>query len=254
MSDLAPTYTRDSLLLAPAQRRAICRRRDQRVRWWMRAIYAMCKIGGQFVWFCTIRAQVIRPKIPHRDGGFLLACTHLSHLEPFLVSLLTHRPVDWMARIEFFRYRPVAWLLRAIGSFAVNRFGVPVSAVRTAIERARDGRVVGICPEGGVATGANSVCRGGRMKRGVCLIAARANVPVIPCVMLGTHELTRVEPWLPFRRAQLWVAFGEPIHPEPDARFSKAARQRLAEQIQAAYLKLYRELIETYDIDQRDVP
>ena len=67
--------------------------------------------------------------------------------------------------------------------------------------------MVGIFPEGGVASGKDSMCRGGRMKGGACLIARRANVPIIPCVILGVHTLNRVAPWIPFRRGHLWAIF-----------------------------------------------
>jgi 1-acyl-sn-glycerol-3-phosphate acyltransferase len=220
----------------------------------MRIVYALTKLFGQFTWLCTMRMHVIRAEATARTGGYILACTHLSHLEPFLISLLVDRPVDWMTRIEFFRVRIVAWWLRSLGAFAVRRFGVPVSAIRTAIARARMGRVVGICPEGGVVVGKASVCRGGPIKRGVCLVAQRAGVPVLPCVMLGTHDLNRVGPWLPFKRAHLWVAFGRPIFPDTGATDVKAARARLAEQIERQYVELYAELRERYGIDDAQVP
>ncbi len=248
-TDLAEPVTR------PARRSACLHPAEAPVPLRVRLAYALSKVFGKYIQFAAIHPQVIRPDLPNRPGGYLLACTHLSHLEPFMVSLLTRRSVDWMTRIEFFRYRPFAWYLRAIGAFAVHRQGVPVSAIRTAIARARQGRVVGICPEGGVAIGRQSVCRGGAVKRGVCLIAARANVPIIPCVMLGTYDLNRVGPWLPFRpRVPIWAAFGAPISPEPDAPDRKAARADLARKLEQAYVHLYQELLERYGIKDAQVP
>jgi 1-acyl-sn-glycerol-3-phosphate acyltransferase len=153
-----------------------------------------------------------------------------------------------MARIEFYRWGIFRWFLDWFDAFPVNRFGVPVSAIRTAIDRAKAGRVVGIFPEGGVATGDASVCRGGPIKRGACLVSMRANVPIVPCVMLGTHELNKFEPWLPFRRATLWVAFGEPIYPVRDASTHKAGRAIMAGQLTDAFRTLYRELCDRYPI------
>jgi 1-acyl-sn-glycerol-3-phosphate acyltransferase len=225
-----------------------------RVTRWMRLAYWLSLQLGRFTWVCTMRAHVIRPEAANRAGGYILACTHLSHLEPFLAGILSRRPIDWMARIEFFRLRPIAWYLRSIGAFHVNRQGVPVSAIRTAIARATHGRVVGICPEGGVAVGVDSVCRGGAIKKGVCLVAHRAGVPVLPCVILGAYDLNRVGPWLPFKRARIWVAYGEPIFSdmtEPDRR---VVRKQIADELQRQYIELYAELRETYNIGDRDVP
>lgn len=211
--------------------------------------YVVGNFFSKWIYALSIRGIVLRRELPERPGGYLLAPTHISHLEPFILSALVRRKIDWMARIEFYRWRIFRWFLYRFDAFPVNRFGVPVSAVRTAIARAKQGRVVGIFPEGGVAMGADSVCRGGPMKRGVCLVSMRANVPIIPCVILGTHELNKFDPWVPFRRATLWIAFGEPIHP-PDLATHKAGREQLARQLGDAYCALYRELCQRYDIPE----
>ena len=122
------------------------------------------------------------PHLAERTGGYILAVSHISHLEPFIATSLVKRKIDWMARVEFYRWRIFRPFLRAFDTFPVNRFGVPVSSIRTAINRAKSGRVVGIFPEGGVVQGKDSACRGGPIKRGACLVAMRANVPIVPPV------------------------------------------------------------------------
>ena len=209
---------------------------------------------GRWLYALGIKGTVLRPELAERPGGYVLACTHLSHLEPFIVWTLVRRKIDWMARVEFFRNRAMAAVLYAADAFPVNRFGVPVSAIRTAMARARDGRVVGIFPEGGVATGAASACRGGPIKQGACLVAIRAGVPIVPCVVLGTHALNRPEPWLPFRRGRVWVAFGPPIEPVRDAPCPKAARRAMSRQLGDAFCSLYAELRERYDIPDASIP
>src|SRR5260221_12642553 len=143
-----------------------------------------------------MRSHVVNPQAAERQGGCVLALTHLSHLEPMCASVLIRRPIDWMTRKEFFKFRAIGWLLRGCNAFCVNRQGIPVAAVRMAIERAKRGRMVGICPEGGVAQGANSALRGSAIKKGCCSVSIRANVPILPCIMLGTNDLNRVGPWL----------------------------------------------------------
>jgi 1-acyl-sn-glycerol-3-phosphate acyltransferase len=243
----------------PARRATVPITRYQRVvrgaelHWWTPILYDMLRLLGRFVAFCTLKSQIVRPAIAERQGGYLLACTHLSHLEPFIVGILIDRHIDWMSRIEFYG-RWWSWLfLNAIGAFPVNRKGVALSAIRTGIRRAAAGRCVGIFPEGGVAGGADSVCHGGSIKRGVCLIAYRANVPVIPCVVLGTDKLNAVRPWLPFRNARVWIAFGEPIW--PDTTLSpRPARQVMAQRLEHACMALFRELIDTHKLADGVVP
>jgi 1-acyl-sn-glycerol-3-phosphate acyltransferase len=219
-----------------------------------RLLYRVLWLMGRVIWFKCVRMKIIRPEAMARQGGYLLASSHLGNLEPFILGIIYRRRIEWMTRIEFFGSRFTRWILPRAGAFVVNRQGVPVSAIRNAIDRAKDGRVVGICPEGGVKIADQSVCRGGAIKRGVCLISQRTGVPIVPCVMLGTHDLNRVGPWLPFKRAKIWVAFGTPILPTPQAGDRRTARKIMAEEIERQYVSLYRELLEKYKIDDRWVP
>jgi 1-acyl-sn-glycerol-3-phosphate acyltransferase len=199
-----------------------------------------------------MRLHLIGADVPDRQaGGYVLALTHLGNLDPFCSCVLVRRPIRWMTRREYFRV-PFGWLLRRLGAFAVNRQGVPVSAIRRAISIARDGGVVGICPEGGRTTGRSAAFRGGRIKRGVCSVAIRSGVPVVPCVMLGTPQLNRVGPWLPAKRARLWVAYGEPLSP-PAGKSTRATRNALRDELSAAYVRLYQELRNRFDLEDAAV-
>jgi 1-acyl-sn-glycerol-3-phosphate acyltransferase len=220
------------------------------------ASYTAARALGRCVYAMGIRGQVLRPAIPARAGGYVLAVTHLSHLEPFVVSVLVRRKVDWMARVEFFRYRPFGAMLRAVDVFPVKRAGVPVAAIRTAIARARAGRVVGIFPEGGTATGRASACRGGPIKQGACLVALRAGVPVVPCVVLGTHALNAIEAWFPFHQTRLWIGFGSAIEPPPQLNRSgrRAARMEMSQQLGDAFCSLYNEMRQRYGIPDGSIP
>ncbi len=220
----------------------------------MDLLYRISRLAGRFAFLCTMRAHVINAREAERKGGYVLAVTHLSHLEPMCASVLCQRRIDWMTRKEFFKYPPIAAYLRACNAFLVNRQGIPVSSIRTAIQRARQGRAVGICPEGGVTQGPAATIRGGRIKRGCCSVALRSGVPIIPCVMLGTDKLNRVGPWLPFKRAEIWVAYGPPIYPPAGLKSTRASRDALAATLVAAFGQLYAELRERYGISDSTVP
>jgi 1-acyl-sn-glycerol-3-phosphate acyltransferase len=163
------------------------------------------------------------------------------------------RRVGWMARIEFYRHRWIGDMLGAVHAFPVNRQGVPVKAIKTAVKRLRKGEIVGVFPEGEIKTGHESVLRGARIKRGVCLLAARANCPVLPCVILGTEKLNTIEPWLPARRGRIWMACGEFIEPVhgPDRR---AARAEMAAKIERAMVELYARLRREYGLEDSILP
>jgi 1-acyl-sn-glycerol-3-phosphate acyltransferase len=124
-----------------------------------RLVYRLCWLGGKWVQLNTLRVRVLNREMLDTPGGYQLACSHLSHLEPFVLSMVARRPIDWMTRIEFYRRPMISWLLTRLSAIPVRRQGCSASAVRTAIQRVKAGRVVGICPEGGVLTGSESACR-----------------------------------------------------------------------------------------------
>src|SRR5258706_7122027 len=220
----------------------------------MDLLYRISRLAGRFAFLCTMRAHVVNAQVAEREGGYILAVTHLSHLEPMCASVLSQRRIDWMTRKEFFKYRPITAYLRACNAFLVNRQGIPVSTIRTAIERARRGRAVGICPEGGVTQGPAAAIRGGAIRRGCCSVALRSGVPIVPCVMLGTDKLNRVGPWLPFKPADIWVAYRAPIYPPAGVKSTRASREALATALVAAFGQLYAELREHYGISDSSVP
>jgi 1-acyl-sn-glycerol-3-phosphate acyltransferase len=223
--------------------------------------YLLCQLLGRHILWATQRMNVIRPQMAERDGPFILALTHLSHLEPIIASaMLRRRPIDWLSRAEFFRYRPIGAFLRTIGAICIRRQGVSANAIRCAIDRLRDGRVIGICPEGGVTHGPRSMMRGGAMKHGVCLISSRTGAPVLPCIMLGADRLNRVPPWIPFRRSRLYVAFGDSLIYPPTLKKNasrcerRAAREAMAADLSQQFQALLKETMETLGMPETFVP
>ncbi|MFN7558148.1 MAG: lysophospholipid acyltransferase family protein [bacterium] len=188
------------------------------------------------------------------SGPALLAVTHLSNLDPIIVSTQIRRHIRWMARQEFYRPAWARFMLKNGGAIPVDRFGWSLPAVRAAIRLLRDCHVVGMFPEGGVAQGDRSVLRGARLKQGVCTISFATQVPIIPMVVLGTHELNRVGPWLPFRRARLWTLLGPPVYPPPRGTSRRAARESQSVHLETAFQATYMSLRQTHNLPDSIVP
>ena len=216
--------------------------------------YRLCWLACRFAKFQCIREVVVGAQRINNHGPVLLACTHISHLEPFVVGTLLRRNIRWMSRVEFYRNRLAAAVLNLGGAFPVDRFGNAIPAVREAIALLNDGQVVGIFPEGGVATGEQSVLRGAKIKQGVCTVAVRTRVPVIPVVILGTDKLNRVGPWVPFRRGRVLVAFGQQVAPPPASGCRGDDRREMAARLEAEFVRTYQDLLQTSGLLDSDVP
>jgi 1-acyl-sn-glycerol-3-phosphate acyltransferase len=202
---------------------------------------------------CVARVRVLGSENVNRTGGFLLAANHISHFDPFVISSVVRRKIDWMAMAEFFRFTVVRFLLRAVDAFPADRDRADRKTIRTAIERLKDGRVVGLFPEGGIRDGARSLLEGAPLRPGASTLAHIAGVPILPCVILGSDRLYSTKRWLPLRRTPIWIAFGNPISHSPDLERSQA-RERIESELTSAFKNLYAELQQIFRLTTDDLP
>ena len=217
------------------------------------AFFWLVQTFFRFVRKCCVRVRWVNRFPASAPVGCLVASNHNSHLDAHVIGALVRRKIDWLSRIEFFRSRVISFFLHAVSAIPIHRQGVPVRAIRTAMTRLRDGKTVGICPEGEMRSGPESVIYGGKIKRGVGLLAVRTGVPVVPCVVLGVQQLCRLEPWLPARRGEVWINFGEPIYPRQDLP-GKEARELLCHELENQFCELYRQIRERYELPEVVLP
>jgi len=199
------------------------------------------------------RVQVLRRENANHKGAFLLAANHISHFDPFILSSVVRRKIDWMAMAEFFPNPLLGSFLRAVDAFPADRHRADRKTIRTAIERLKQGRIVGVFPEGGIRDGARSLLEGAPLRPGASTLAHIAGVPIVPCVIMGSDRLYSKKSWRPMRRTPIWIAFGDPISHSPDLEKS-AARERIEQELAAAFKTLYYELREKFSLTADDLP
>jgi 1-acyl-sn-glycerol-3-phosphate acyltransferase len=201
----------------------------------------------------SARVYVVGRESTERAGGFLLASNHISHFDPLIISSVARRKIDWMAMAEFFPKPIVGPFLRAVDAFPAERDRADRKTIRTAIERLKNGRIVGVFPEGGIRDGARSLLEGASLRAGASTLAHLAGVPIVPCVVLGTDRLYAKRSWLPMRRTPIWIGFGEAISNFPELEKS-AARERIETELAAAFQNIYTELREKFQLRGDDLP
>ena len=113
-------------------------------------------------------------------------------------------------RVELFRHPILARLVRAVGSFPVDRSRVDHTAAREAIRRLRAGRCVSIFPEGGIRLNERSVLGGDpQFRPGVETIALLGGATVMPVIVRGSRKPYDWRNW--FRCETMSVTFGHPF-------------------------------------------
>jgi 1-acyl-sn-glycerol-3-phosphate acyltransferase len=153
------------------------------------------------------------------SGGYVLSANHLSNVDPWPLGLplWPKRQIRFMAKSELFR--PPLWpILKLAGAFQVRRGYGDYAAIKTAVDLAREGKVVAIFPEGTRRAKGLLRRRRPRPHTGAARIALEAGVPLIPAAIAGTDRLTRL--------AQLRVVYGPPgeLDDLRDGDVRKAAR------------------------------
>src|SRR6516165_7374667 len=217
------------------------------------AVYRAGRLLVRFLFGCIARTHVVGRENPNRGGGFLLASNHISHFDPFLIGLQVGRKIDWMTMAEFFRPPALGFFLRSIDAFPAERDRADLKTIRTTIKRLKSGRIVGIFPEGGIRDGTRSLLEGAPLRPGAATLAQIADVPVVPCVILGSDRFYSKKQWLPFRRTRVWIAFGKPISGFPELE-KLHSRERIESTLAGAFKNLFAELREKFSLSTDDLP
>ena len=172
--------------------------------------FAKSTVLGLLTVVWRIRAYDVR-NVP-LDGPLIVACNHVSNLDPPALGCVLPRRLRYMAKQELFDVPVLGALIGRLGAYPVDRHGSAAAAIKRSVEILRAGGAVGIFPEGGRnLEGTNEV------RQGVALLASLGRAPVLPACVIGTRN-----PWA-LRRIK--VAFGTPLRLPSDR---KATREEMA--------------------------
>ena len=190
---------------------------------------------------------VFRPRIEGLEhipesGAAIVAGNHLSFSDHFLMPAVLKRSITFLAKAEYFtgpglKGRLTAAFFRSAGQIPVDRSGKEAgqAAIREGLGVLSKGELLGIYPEG-------TRSHDGRLykgKVGVAVMALRAQVPVVPCAMVGTFEIQPPGQVLP-KIKRVTVRFGEPMDFSRYAGMEnhKAAIRAVTDEIMYAILEL----------------
>lgn len=122
--------------------------------------------------------------VPH-EGPLVVVSNHASDFDPPIVSCAMRRPVAFMAKEELFRIPVLKQGIQLYGAYPVKRGAADRSAIRSALNCLSGGWAVGLFLQGTRTPDA----RIPEPKLGAALIAAKANVPLIPVSLWGTEAI-----------------------------------------------------------------
>ena len=140
-------------------------------------------VDGWIRIYCRYFHHFIYQPIPiSNNGPTLLACNHISGLDPFLVVAACRHPIRFMIAKEEYERFGLQWLFKAAGCIPVERSGRVESAFNTTLSSLHQGEVVLLFPEGGINRTSQPL---NKLKQGIIKLAKMAEVPITPLRLEG---------------------------------------------------------------------
>ncbi|MEY2342495.1 lysophospholipid acyltransferase family protein [Acidithiobacillus sp. IBUN Pt1247-S3] len=142
------------------------------------------------------------------SGPAIIACNHLSVLDPLLLVASNQRLISFLIAQEYYDLRWLRPWLERSACIPVRRDGRDLRGLLQARRLLQAGRVLGIFPEGGIA-------REG-MQKGLAWLVRESAAPVVPARVLAVRQYpSDWQTWL--RRQHPVLRYGVPLHFHPDA-------------------------------------
>lgn len=169
------------------------------------SLYDFCHITFPWLFSLWLRWEVFgRENIP-ADGPVVIACNHLSLLDPPVLGAAATRQVHFMAKSELFSPSWFGAIIRKLGAFPVRRGAMDRDAIKTGLTILKEKKVLAVFPEGTRSKTGEL----GRAGGGAFMMAVKMKAKIVPAYIYGT-DLKRHPGWPKVR-----VIFGKPMEYDP---------------------------------------
>ncbi len=177
---------------------------------WTLYVVERLYVGNVFRWRASGRCPF------PSTGPAIVIANHRSPVDPLMIWMNHHlgpagrKPIRkigfLMAREYYDQPGFIGWICRVMEAIPLERDGKDISGTRAALRRLRDGKILGIFPEGGI----NTETRLRRADVGVAWLALSSRAPVFPVFIHGAPQAEdMVSPFYTFCRVR--VVYGEPV-------------------------------------------
>lgn len=161
------------------------------------SFYSFAKKVVYLIFKPLYRIEIIGLEHFPKDKGVLLCANHIHNFDPPVVGITAPRPVVFMAKEEIFRVPILKTIVKKLNAFPVKRGMSDREALRKGIAVLKEGKVLGIFPEG-TRSKTGELMKG---MAGVGFFALRTDAVVVPCAIIGPYKIFR----------KLKVVYGKPI-------------------------------------------
>jgi len=121
--------------------------------------------------------------IPDPSSGYVLCSNHSCWFDPLLIG--SHYPdiLHFMAKKELFESPVLGFFAKKLKAFPVDRKGNDLKAIKTSVKILKEGKILGIFPEG-----TRNLSGKPSSKAGVAIIAIKARKNVLPVAISSDKQ------------------------------------------------------------------
>jgi 1-acyl-sn-glycerol-3-phosphate acyltransferase len=196
--------------------------------------YRLLQPAAKVLAWLLFRPKVVGTENIPMDGGVLIVSNHPTYLDPILLAIFAPRPFSFVAKRPLF-YLPIVrtflWLTDCV---PVEQDAPDRRALRLSIQKLRKGDALVIFPEG-------TRSDHGKLRPfqlGPAMIAAEAQVPIVPCGLAGFYDAWKMEAPIP-KPAPVAIVFGKPFVPQlPDNVPRREALSLITERMRSEIVRL----------------
>jgi len=119
------------------------------------------------------------------DGPVIMVSNHVSLWDPIVAASAVPRNVSYMAKEELFSIPLLGPIIRRLGTFPVKRGQGDMSAIRNSLCILKEGKVLGLFPEGTRSKSGDTQ----KALPGMVLLMEKSKAPIVPVKVYGTRHL-----------------------------------------------------------------
>ena len=142
-------------------------------------------------------------------GPLIAVSNHVSYNDPPYIAAIFPRPVFFLGKKELFKNKILGSIMRNVNVISLDRSGVGLSGLKSAMELLNEDQVVVIFPEG-TTSDTGGLIKG---RSGVSYLAIKSECPILPISITGTNHFPAWRLWMPLKKVHVNIgaAFTPPI-------------------------------------------
>ena len=145
--------------------------------------YIIAKFIFLIIFKLFFRLKVTGQENIPQNGPFIIVANHSSLLDPIILGISIKPKIIFVAAAYLFEIGWLGYLLRKANSIPVQREN-DIKAIKQSLKILRQGRVLGIFPEGGIDRQKNNL----PVRAGAAYLATKAGAPIVPIRIKGADK------------------------------------------------------------------